>query len=413
MCDAQLKELLQVSGAVLIEGAKWCGKTSSACQAAGSAIFLQDPDRRSAYIHMADTQPSLLLQGASPRLIDEWQDAPVVWDAVRFEVDRRQQAGQFILTGSAVPRDDEIRHSGAGRIARMIMRPMSLFESRESSACVSIGALLNGESVEGGVSGVSLEQTAHLICRGGWPAAVSMNPRASLYTARNYVDAIINSDGSRVAGMDKNPDRMRVLLRSLSRNISTLATAKTIIDDVAANELSMSEKTYTTYLNALRRIFVVEDMPAWQPSLRSKTAIRTSLKRHFVDPSIAAAVLRMKPSALLEDFELFGLLFESLCARDLRIYAQANDATVYHYRDKSGLEADMILQCADGRWGAMEVKLGAKQADIAAANLLKLRQKVETARMGEPAFLMVITAGEYAYRRPDGVMIAPLATLRP
>jgi len=413
--DKLLTELLEASGAVLVEGAKWCGKTSSAREQSASCLYMQDTDRRTSYMQMVDSKPSLLLQGETPRLLDEWQDAPVLWDTVRFEVDKRQKTGQFILTGSAVPKDDEIHHSGAGRITRMRMRTMSLFESKESNGCVSLHSLFEGmggmRDIEG-MSNLTIEQIAFIICRGGWPASISMSPQAALRTARSYVDAVINKDTHRVDGVDKNPDRVQLLLRSLARNITTLATAKTIIDDVVANEISMTEKTYTNYMNALKRIFVVEDLPAWQPSLRSKTAIRTSDKRHFVDPSIATAVLRINPEVMLKDFEYFGFLFESLCTRDLRVYAEANDGKVYHYRDKTGLEADMIIQLADGRWAAIEVKMGSKQIDDAAANLLKLSEKVNTEKMGNPSFLMVLTAGEFAYCRKDGVFVVPLGCLK-
>lgn len=410
--DRMLKELLEASGAVVIEGAKWCGKTSSAREMSASCLYMQDPDSRAAYMQMAEVKPSLLLQGDTPRLIDEWQDAPVLWDSVRFEVDKRQQTGLFILTGSAVPKDDEIKHSGAGRIARMRMRTMSLYESRESNGCVSLGELFGGKTDIAGMSSLTIEDIAFLICRGGWPASVSMSKRAALHTARSYVDAIINKDTHRVDGVEKNPDRVALLLRSLARNITTLATAKTIIDDVVANEISMTEKTYTTYMNALRRIFVVEDLPAWQPSLRSKTAIRTSDKRHFVDPSIAVAVQRISPESLMRDFEYFGFLFEALCTRDLRVYTAANDGKVYHYHDKTDLEADMILQLADGRWAAVEVKMGNRQIEEAASNLIKLKNRINTEKMGEPSFLMVLTAGEFAYRRDDGVLVVPIGCLK-
>ena len=410
--DKFLSDLLEASGAVLIEGAKWCGKTSSAREMSASALYMQDIDKRASYMQMADTRPSLLLQGKTPRLLDEWQDAPVLWDAVRFEVDKRQEVGQFILTGSAVPKDNATLHSGTGRIARMRMRTMSLFESLESVGSVSLGDLFNGKQDVEGISELSVKRIAYLVCRGGWPASVGMSEKAALLTARSYVEAIINEDVRRLDGVDKSPDRVRLLLRAIARNIATLATAKTIMDDVVANDVSMTEKTYSVYINALKRIFVVEDMPAWQPSLRSKTAIRTSDKRHFVDPSIATAVLRITPDALLADFEYFGFLFESLCARDLRVYAEANDGKVYHYRDKSGLEADMIIQLADGRWAAIEVKMGNKQIEEASVNLRKLKDKVNAEKMGEPAFLMVITAGEYAYRRKDGVLVVPIGCLK-
>lgn len=410
--DRQLALLLEATGAVLIEGAKWCGKTSSARQYANSVLYMQDPDSRNAYMRTAEMKPSLLLEGNTPRLLDEWQDAPVLWDAVRHQVDMRQKSGQFILTGSAVPTDEEIHHSGAGRISRMRMRPMSLFESMESNGSISLASLFDGETDVAGISNISIEHMAYLICRGGWPASVGKSEQASLLTAHSYVDAIINKDTHRVDGVEKNPDRVRLLLRSLSRNITTLATAQTIIGDVAANEMSITDKTYTSYINALRRIFVVEDLPAWQPSLRSKTAIRTAEKRHFVDPSIATSVLKVKPNMLLKDFEYFGFLFEALCTRDIRVYAEACDGKVYHYRDKNGLEADMIIQLDDGRWAPVEVKMGSKQIDEAAAHLRKLREKVNTDKMGEPSFLMVLTAGEFAYRRDDGVVVVPLGCLK-
>lgn len=410
--NSLLDELLESTGAVLIEGAKWCGKTSSAQSRAKSVLFMQDIDNMVSYKIMAETKPSLLLNGDTPRLIDEWQMAPVLWDGVRFEVDKRQATGQFILTGSAVPSDNVTAHTGTGRIARILMRPMSLFESKDSNGTVSLADLFNGKTDVENISDISIERMAYLICRGGWPAALKMSEKAALRVASTYVDAVVNEDINRVDGMEKNPNRTRLFLRSLARNIATMASAQTIIDDVVANEITMTDKTYVSYLNALRRIFVVEESPAWQPSLRSKTAIRMSMKRHFVDPSIATAVLRITPNALLNDFEYFGFLFESLCTRDMRIYAQANDGQVFHYRDKSELESDIIVQLNDGRWAAIEVKMGNRQIEEAAVNLLKLKNKINTDKMGEPAFLMVVTCGQFAYRRPDGVLVVPIGCLK-
>lgn len=410
--DSVLQRELEASGAVLIEGAKWCGKTSTARQAARSILYMQDPDKADAYRTMADTKPSLLLKGATPRLIDEWQMAPVLWDAVRFEVDRRGTLGQFLLTGSAVPTDGATAHTGTGRISRMLMRTMSLYESLESNGSVSLKELFDGRTDIESTSNLTIEQIACAICRGGWPAAVKHKGPAALRMATNYVEAVIHMDVQRVDGVEKNPERVRTLLRSLARNIATLATAQTIKADVEANDMTISEKTLTGYLNALRRIFVVEDLRAWQPSLRSKTAIRTAAKRHFVDPSIATAVLRASPESILEDFETFGFLFEALCTRDIRVYAQANDGEVFHYRDKTGLEADMIISLHDGRWAAVEVKLGNRQIEEAAAHLLKLKERVDTERMGEPSFLMVMTGGEFAYRREDGVLVVPVGCLK-
>ena len=411
ICDSQLQEALATMGAVLIEGAKWCGKTSTAANVSGSTLFMQDPDKAQAYREMADTKPSLLLKGDTPRLIDEWQMSPVLWDAVRFEVDKRGVPGQFILTGSAVPVDNVTAHTGTGRFARILMRPMSLYESQESNGTVSLADLFNGNDIES-VSDLSIEQIAFAICRGGFPATIGKPDKIALQMSIDYVEAVINQDVSEVDGVEKNPIRVRLLLRSLARNIATMASAQTILKDIESTETTLSDKTFAAYNNALRRIFVVEPMPAWLPSLRSKTAIRTSAKHHFVDPSIATAVMRVNPAGILQDFEYFGFLFESLCARDVRVYAQHNDGDVFHYRDKSGLEADMIVVLRDGRWGAIEVKLGNKQIEESAENLLKLKQKVNTDKMREPSFLMVLTGGQFAFRRKDGVFVVPIGCLR-
>lgn len=412
LCDAEIIEALQATGAVLIEGAKWCGKTSSASNISRSKLYMQDPDSAVANKVLADTKPSLLLKGDTPRLIDEWQVAPVLWDAVRFEVDRRKATGQFILTGSAVPSDNTTAHTGTGRISRILMRPMSLFESLESNGTVSLRSLFDGELNIASVSNITIDQIAFAICRGGWPASINKQGNAALRMARDYVEAVINYDVSRVDDIDKNPDRVRLLLRSLARNVGTMATFQTIKSDMEANDATISEKTISTYINALRRIYVVEDLPAWLPSLRSKTAIRTTAKRHFVDPSIAIAVMRTNPEGILNDFEYFGFLFEALCTRDVRIYAQANDGDVFHYRDKTGLESDLIVRLRNGRWAAIEVKLGNKQIEDAAQNLLKLKERIDEEQMGEVAFLMVITGGQYAYRRDDGVLVVPIGCLR-
>ncbi|MCF8225229.1 MAG: DUF4143 domain-containing protein [Bacteroidales bacterium] len=409
--DTLLKKLLESTGAVLVEGAKWCGKTQSSLQAANSVVYMQDPDEGPGYLAMADTKPSLLLEGNPPLLLDEWQMAPVLWDAVRFAVDKRGLLGQFILTGSATPSDNLTAHSGTGRIARMLMRPMSLYESNESNGKVSLRDLFDGETDIGAKSTLTIEQIAYAICRGGWPAAV-ISRKQSPQLAMNYVDAVINLDIQHVDGVEKDPERVRVLLQSLARNITTMATARTIMDDMQVNESSVTDKTLSSYINALRRIFVVEDVPAWQPSLRSKTAIRTANKRQFVDPSIATAVMRTNAKGVLRDFETFGFLFESLCTRDLRVYAQAADGVVFHYRDKSELESDLVIKLHDGRWAAIEVKLGMKQIEEAAANLIKLSQKIDTEKMNQPSFLMVLTGGQVAYKRSDGVLVVPIGCLK-
>ena len=409
----ELQLALKSAGAVLIEGTKWCGKTSTANNAAKSVVYMQDADNTMSYQAMADTKPSLLLKGNNPRLIDEWQVAPVLWDAVRFEVDKRAERGLFILTGSAVPPENVTAHTGTGRISRMIMRPMSLFESLESNGLISIGALFNGKQKEtDAISDLTIEKIAFLICRGGWPASIRQERETALRMARDYVEAIIHQDISRVDNIEKNPERVRLLLRSLARNISTIANYQTIKQDIEATDISISDKTISTYINALRRIFVVEDINAWSPSLRSKTAIRTSEKRHFVDPSLATAVMRINPEGVLADFEYFGFLFESLCTRDIRIYAQANDADVFHYRDKTGLEADLIIRQRNGKWAAIEIKLGNKQIEEAAQNLLALRAKIDEEKMGKDSFLMIVTGGQYAYQRNDGIWVVPIGCLR-
>ncbi len=411
--DALLVNKLRHSGAVLITGPKWCGKTSTALVASKSVVYMQDPDKGPSYMMAADTKPSLLLEGNVPHLIDEWQMAPVLWDAVRFAVDRRQEFGQFILTGSSVPTDGATMHTGTGRIARLSMRTMSLFESGESNGSVSLRNLFYGTKCPVmAASQLTVEQIAFAICRGGWPASVSMKGRDALELSRDYVDAIIHQDVSRVDGVERNPKRVQLLLRSLARNVSTMATNVTLLKDMEGDEKSMSAPTLDAYLNALRRIFVVEDQPAWSPSMRSKTALRTASKRHFTDPSIATAIMRATPQSLLEDFNTFGLLFESMCTRDMRIYSQANDGEVYHFRDKNGLEADMIIALNDGRWAAVEVKLGNKQIEDAASHLQELARKVNDEKMGKPSFLMVLTGGEYAYQRKDGVLVVPIGCLK-
>lgn len=416
IADDLLLRKLRSSGAVLIQGAQFCGKTSTAWRASKSQRFIQDPDRSASYMKTADTKPSLLLRGAVPRLLDEWQSAPVLWDAVRFMGDTREgKPGQFILTGSAVPKDDAILHPGTGRISRLLMRPMSLFESLESNGSVSLKELFDETSEVESTSELSIEGIAHAICRGGWPALMGQEESVALDYAPDYVDSIINADISRVDGIEKNPTRVRALLRAYARNIATMATLRTIRDDIALGNAgtSISEKTISQYLGALDRIFVTEKLEAWNPALRAKTAVRTSVKRHFVDPSIATAVMRLTPSRLLDDFQYFGFLFESLCTRDLRIYAEAIDGQLFHYHDASGVESDAVICLNDGRWAPVEVKLGSREIEEAALHLLQLREKIDTDKMREPSFLMILTGGEFAYRRSDGVLVVPIGALGP
>jgi predicted AAA+ superfamily ATPase len=413
--DKELDLLLGSSGAVFIKGPKWCGKTRTARERAASEINMQDPDKKEYFSTMLGTKPSELLEGDTPRLIDEWQDAPILWNAVKFEVDKREMPGQFILAGSAVPKEEEKKklHSGTGRIAQTYMRPMTLFESLESAGSVSLESLFNREDIKG-TSSLSLEGIAFAIARGGWPASIGQDPKQALRHAHNYVEAVINEDISRVDEIERDPYRARKLMQSLARNISSEAKLSTIRMDIAGDEGAgiMSENTLYSYVNALRRLYAIEDLPAWSPNIRSKDAIRASPKRHFVDPSIAAAVLKLSPTGLMTDFKTFGLFFESLCIRDLRAYAQANEGDVFHYRDNNGLEIDAIIELHDRRWGAIEIKMGENAADDAAKNLEKLRKKVDTEKMGEPSFMAVITASHHAYRRADGIYVIPIGCLK-
>lgn len=418
VCDSLLQKKLRTSGAVLITGPKWCGKTWTALNAANSVIYMQDTDKRASYLKLAQTTPSLLLRGEKPRLIDEWQIATVLWDAVRFAVDKDPQKGQFILTGSVVVDDDEkdpderMEHTGTGRISRLKMRPMSLFESGESNGTVSLKGLFEGNTEVESVSTLTIEDIAYAICRGGWPAAMDLDKEDALEVAYDYYDAITERDASAVDKSQKDPDRMRSIMRSLARNISTMTTDKTIMGDVQANDVSLTDKTLEVYLRALRKLFVIEDIKAWQPSLRSKTGIRTSDKRQFVDPSIAVAALGINPDAIIEDFNYFGFLFESLCARDLRVYSEGLRGTVRHYHDNSNLEADLIISLNNGKWAAVEVKLGSKEIEEGAEHLKKLAANINTDKFPAPSFLMILTGGEFAYRRNDGVFVVPLGCLR-
>ena len=414
--DTVLWHRLEAKGAVLVEGPKWCGKTTTCLQLAQSVLYMAQPDIREQNIMLADMQPSLLLQGATPRLIDEWQIAPKLWDAVRLEVDQRDEFNQFLLTGSSVPSSfTDITHTGTGRIARLRMRPMSLYESGDSTGAVSFASLFEGESMPLSRVDSNIEHIAFLLCRGGWPKAIDRTERIALQQSRDYLDAIVESDISRVDDVQRDPHLARRLLRSYARMESSQSQSSQIAADVRGSAESPSDKTVQSYISALEKIFVLEDMPAWNPNLRSKSAIRTSDTRHFVDPSIAAAALGIGPAGLIKDFETFGLLFESMCVRDFRVYADALDGDVFHFRDRTGLECDAVLHLRDGRYGLIEVKLGGNRLiEEGAANLIKLADKIDTTTMPKPSFLMVVTGtGEYSFTRRDGVMVAPIRTLRP
>ena len=420
--DRELAMRLEAFGATLIVGPKWCGKTTTGEQLAKSVLRMQDPDRRDGYVATAASKPSLLLRGENPRLIDEWQVAPVLWDAVRTEVDRRQEEGLFILTGSTSVDHSRIMHSGTGRISRMKMYPMSLFESKESNGSVSLKALFNepASDIDGITSELSVEQLIFAACRGGWPAALKRRSEAArLLIARDYLNNICETDISTVDGVQRNPAWTSMILRSYARNVSTLAKKTNIYRDVTANAESMTVGTMDSYLNALEKLFVIEDVDAWCPAIRSATTIRSGKKRGFTDPSIAVAAMGLTPDYLQKDLKTFGFIFECLCIRDLKVYSQALGGKLSYYHDRYGLEADAVLHLDDGRFALIEFKLGSGEIEEGAQHLLELRNLIrkynETETqvpLREPDLLMVITGGEMAYTRDDGVMIIPIGTLR-
>ena len=414
--DNMLKEKLEVKGAVVIEGPKWCGKTTTAMQVAGSILRMDEPRNREANIQMAEIDPGRLLKGDTPRLIDEWQIAPKLWDATRYEVDTRGKEGQFILTGSAVPvESEEITHSGTGRFTWLLMRPMSLYESGDSTGEVSLQNLFERPDRIAGTNDFDIDRLAFLICRGGWPYAVGMKEKPSLLQAEDYYEAVIKSDINKADGVSKNPERVKRLMRSFARNQGTQISNTMLRDDIISNDTeSLNEDTIASYINALKNIFVVEDMAAWNPNLRSKTSIRTSETRYYVDPSIAVAALGIGPKDLTNDLNTMGLLFETLCVRDLRVYAESIGGTVLHYRDKSGLECDTVIHLKNGRYGLAEIKLGGqKLIEEGVKNLQSLSNKIDTSKMPAPSFLMIIIGiGEFAYRREDGIFIVPIGCLK-
>ena len=415
--DRLLAEALEAKGAVLLQGPKWCGKTTTAEQVAKSVLYMADPEKVEQNLLAAETRPGRLLRGESPRLIDEWQIAPGLWDAVRFDIDHADRLGKFILTGSAVPPDKgKIRHTGTGRFAWLTMRPMSLFESLESKGGVSLADLFAGRGEPGDAMGHSLEEVAYLACRGGWPQATAMSGKAALRQASDYVDAIAENDISRVDGTRRDPATARRILRSLARLQGTQASVGAVRADLAANETrDFHENTVYSYIGALKKIFVVEDMEAWCPNLRCKTPVRTADTRYFTDPSIATAALGLGPEDLMDDLKTFGFVFETLVARDLRSYAAALDGQVYHYKDKSGLECDAVVHLRNGRYGLVEIKLGGERLVAEGERTLdRLAGEIDTQRMRPPSFRMVVVAaGDFAYVRPGGVIVCPVGALRP
>ncbi len=417
IADDVLQKRLEAKGAVLIEGPKACGKTTTAEMQASSIIYINDPKQFQQNLILSEIDPEVLLEGDNPRLIDEWQLTPKLWDAIRFSIDHRRKFGLYILTGSAVPANtDEIHHTGTGRFSWMKMRPMSLYESGESTGEVSLSSLFNNpETAVRGTASLSLKDIEFLICRGGWPLSLDVSSDVALRQSVDYVDAVINEDISRVDGVKKKTSLVRRLMRVLARNQGTQVTIDSLVKDVSANEtVENSRNTIASYLNALKKIFVIEDMEAWNPKLRSKTAVRTSDTRYFIDPSIATASLRLGPGDLIADIETMGFMFETLAVRDLRVYADAIDADVYHYRDKSNLECDAVVHCRNGKYGLIEIKLGGDSLiDKGVESLLKLRKNIDFEKMSSPSFLMVLTAvGSRAYRRPDGVLVVPIGSLK-
>ena len=414
--DAILQEKLEGKGAVLIEGPKWCGKTTTAEQIAKSVLYMDDPQSKEQNVNMAALNPKRLLNGETPRLIDEWQIAPKLWDAIRFEVDHRDDLGQFVLTGSAVPPDTkEITHSGTGRFSWLMMRPMSLYESGESTGEVSLSRLFEGKGEVDGESKLDLERIAFLICRGGWPRSIDMRDKIALNQAIDYYDAVVHSDINRADGVEKNPERVKRLMRSLARNQGQQIANTAIAADIAVNdESTINQETVAGYISALKKIFVVEDMPAWNPNLRSKSAIRTSDTRYFVDASIAAAALGIGPNDLINDLNTMGFLFETMCVRDLRVYAEALGGSVYHFRNKAGLECDAVVHLRNGSYGLIEIKLGGERLiREGVETLTSLTESIDTSKMKEPAFRMILTAADqYAYRREDGICIVPVGCLK-
>lgn len=413
IADELLESKLKQTGAVVIRGPKWCGKTETALRHSQSALFMQDPDQQVSNQMLAESKPSVLLRGGKPRLIDEWQEAPQLWDAVRFSVDRERERGLYILTGSATPKSKP-QHSGTGRMSFLDMRTMSLFESKESTGEVSLLGLFDEPSdIEGAASG-DIETIAFQVARGGWPSAVTMgNADAATETAFDYLQAVAEEDISAVDGVSRNPNHARLVMRSFARCVGSQADTSSMSKMINAQGSGMSRPTFSAYLAALRNLSIVEDLDTWEPSLRSKARLSRTPKRYFADPSLATAALGASPALLLRDMPTLGMLFEALCIRDLRVYAQKNNGQVFFYRDNSGLEADGVVTLRDGRWGLVEIKLNQLQTDAAAESLGKVAAKIDQTVMGAPSFMLVVTADGYAYRRNDGVYVAPISCLRP
>lgn len=414
--DDDLDKYLEMIGAILIIGPKWCGKTTTAERHAKSVLKLQDKDQYQTNMMWADIEPSRLLRGDKPRLIDEWQIAPVLWDSVRTSVDETDGYGLYILTGSTVVNEDGKRHTGTGRIHRLLMRTMSLYESGESNGQISIMDLFDNPemNINEYESELTMDELIFAACRGGWPESLNQKTReGKLFVAYSYLDNICNTDASAVDGVKRDSDRVRLLLRSIARNNSTLAKDQTIIDDMKANFMDISRPTYYSYVDALKRLFVLEDQRGWSPNIKSKSAIRSGNKKVFIDPSIAVAALHANPESMEKDLKTFGFVFENLCIRDLNVYTSSHGGKVSYYHDKSKLEIDCVVHLKDGRYALIECKLGSERIEDGAKNLLKINELIEkNDKLENPTFLAVLTGGKYAYTRPDGVKVIPIGCLK-
>lgn len=410
--DNVLKNKLEYMGAVLIEGCKWCGKSTTARQFAKSYIEFQDPDKKMQYDKTNQTKPSLFLEGDKPRLFDEWQMYPVVWDSIRMDVDHTGLKGQYILTGSARPTEDSVMHTGTGRITKLLMRPMSLYESGESNGSVSLNDIINGKDISG-VSPLDFDGLINAMIRGGWPESLNIEGENKYKISKEYIQSLLNEGIKTVDGIERSSSKMSAVLKSIARNISTNTSKSTILEDVKSNFINeVSRPTLDDYLNALEKLYILEYIPATNLNLRSKTPLRVSPKLELVDPSLAIAALNLKREDLIKDLNFTGFIFENMCMRDLKIYVEAIDARLSYYRDKNDFEVDCILETADGKWGAIEVKLGAGEIPTAVENLTKFKEKVDTKKYGEPSFLMVLTGADYSYKRDDGIYVVSIGNLK-
>lgn len=413
--DKEIKEKLNIMGAVVIKGPKWCGKTTSSKQIARSVLEMQNPDLQDNYIELANTKPSLLLEGEKPRLIDEWQLAPKLWNAVRYSVDNSGKPNQYILTGSATPKEDDTLHSGVGRFAFITMKPMTLFESGESNGKISLTDIRSKKiNVDGIKTDLTYEKIAYVLCRGGWPTSLNLSVKQSLEIAKNYIDVLCNSDISRVDGVKRNPNLAKAILKAYARQVSTIGSNQSLYDDVKANYADVSERTIMDYIDVLRKLYIIEEIEAWNPNIRSKTAIRTANKKSMIDPSLAVAVLGCSPKELMLDIRTFGLLFENLVSRDLSVYVNSVGGTLRHYRDRYKLECDNVIHFDDGKYALVETKLGGTRIKEAEEHLLELRKLIlnNEPKIGEPEFMMVVTGTDMAYTTDTGVMIVPIGCLR-